>query len=624
MPRELETCSLELLRATREKADELRLPMATHAAYSIVEFYETVREHRRTPIELLEELGMLRPTLNIGHGNLPADSVRLNYPGARDLALMGAAKVSISHCPINIIRRARVLDNWKSYTALGVNIALGSDTYPRDMIQNMRTASYHGKTMSHDYKSATAAEVFAAATLNGARSLGRDDLGRLAPGARADIILIDLTGRGTLRMGPVRDPVKSVVECGVGDDVDTVIVAGEVRMQGGRIPGVDLDAIRARAQAAGERVWANWHRSDPLGRTHEEAAPVVVLSRLLSRRRQPDPSQLTQETCMFRALKRIADHRRGWPSRPRSPPAQTDYPSKPVRIIVPFGAGGAADTLPRLLAQYLAPMWGQPVVVENRTGAAGNIGMELGARAAPDGYTLTSAPVGNLAINPHLYSKLTFDVLKDFTPITLDRIGAERARPQSRGAGERPEGADRVREGAAGQAHLRLGRRRHAGAHRRRDLRVDGRRAHGARRLQGRGRLGARSARRPDRHDLRADPGGEAAHRQRQTARARRREPEAHAGAAERADDRRGGRAAGVPGGVLVCAGRVRPECRPRSSAKIQTDAAKVIQLPEIRDRLQGLAAEPVGSTPAELAAAIKADYDRYGTIIRRLGIKAD
>ena len=99
--------------------------------------------------------------------------------------------------------------------------------------------------------------------------------------------------------------------------------------------------------------------------------------------------------------------------------AQGDYPSKPVRIIVPFGPGGAADTLPRLVGQKLSDIWGQPVVVENRTGAAGNIGMELGAKAAPDGYTLTSAPVGNLAINPHLYSKLSFDVLKDFTPITL-------------------------------------------------------------------------------------------------------------------------------------------------------------------------------------------------------------
>ena len=80
-----------------------------------------------------------------------------------------------------------MLDNWQRYSELGINIALGSDTYPRDMILNMRTASYHGKVMSHNYKAATAADVFTAATLGGARSLGRDDLGRLVPGARADI-----------------------------------------------------------------------------------------------------------------------------------------------------------------------------------------------------------------------------------------------------------------------------------------------------------------------------------------------------------------------------------------------------------------------------------------------------
>ncbi|HUP94255.1 MAG TPA: chlorohydrolase family protein [Burkholderiales bacterium] len=274
VPREMETCSIDLLRMTREKADEMKLPMATHAAYSIIEFYEVVREHRKTPIEILADLGMLRPTLNIGHGNLPADSVRLNYPAAQDLKLMGEAGVSISHCAINIVRRARVLDNWRRYTELGINIALGSDTYPRDMMLNMRTASYHGKVMSHDYKSATAADVFSAATLNGAKSLGRDDLGRLQPGARADIIVIDLSGKGTLRMGPVRDPVRTVVECGVGDDVDTVIVAGEVRMQNGRIPGVDLDQVRKRAQEASERIWANWHTSDPLGREADEICPA--------------------------------------------------------------------------------------------------------------------------------------------------------------------------------------------------------------------------------------------------------------------------------------------------------------------------------------------------------------
>ncbi|MCC7016980.1 MAG: amidohydrolase family protein [Rhodospirillales bacterium] len=273
VPREVETSSVEVLRRTRQAADELKLPMATHAAYSVLEFHDVVREHGMTPIELLESLGLLRPTLNIGHGNFVADNPNLNYSGARDLALMGKAGVSISHCPINIVRRARALDNWKKYREAGINIALGSDTYPRDMILNMRTASYLGKIMSHDYFAASAGEVFAAATLGGAVSLGREDLGRLAPGALADIIIVDLTGRNSLRYGPVRDPVKSVVECGVGDDVDTVIVDGKIRMENGVIPGVDFAQLRAEAQAAGEQVWASLPDWDPLGRTAEDACP---------------------------------------------------------------------------------------------------------------------------------------------------------------------------------------------------------------------------------------------------------------------------------------------------------------------------------------------------------------
>lgn len=273
VPREVETSSIELLKRTRAAADERRLPIATHAAYSVLEFRDVVAEHMMTPIELLEDLGLLRPTLNIGHGNFIADNPNLNYSVARDLALMGGAGVTVSHCPINIIRRARTLDNWKNYQEAGVNMSIGSDTYPRDMVMNMRSASYLGKIMSHTYLAATAGEVFRAATLGGAISVGRDDLGRLATGALADIVVIDLSGRNSLRYGPVRDPVKSVVECGVGDDVDTVIVDGKVCMEGGVIPGVDFAALRAQAQAAGEQVWNTLAEWDPLGRTAEEACP---------------------------------------------------------------------------------------------------------------------------------------------------------------------------------------------------------------------------------------------------------------------------------------------------------------------------------------------------------------
>ena len=272
VPREVETCSLDLLRRTRQAAGELRMPITTHAAYSVVEFYELLRDHRMTPVELLESVGLLGPDLTIGHGNLPAEAYPV-YSGGRDVELMAKHGVSISHCPVNIARRGRSLDSWASYRKAGVNIALGTDTYPRDLIMQMRTASYFGKVMSRDLFAATAAEVFEAATLGGARALGRDDLGRLARGARADIVIVDLGGGGTLRYGPVRDPIKALVECGIGDDVETVIVDGVVRMEGRRIPGVDLAALAAEAQAAGEDVWARLPEWDPLSRAADEMSP---------------------------------------------------------------------------------------------------------------------------------------------------------------------------------------------------------------------------------------------------------------------------------------------------------------------------------------------------------------
>jgi cytosine/adenosine deaminase-related metal-dependent hydrolase len=139
---------------------------------------------------------------------------------------------------------------------------------------NMRTASYHGKVMSHNLRAASAAEVFTAATLGGAHSLSRDDLGRLAPGAKADITIINLTGRGTLRLGAIRDPIRSVVECGIGDDVDTVIVNGVVRMRNGKIPGVDLEDVRRSAQKAADHLWSRVQDWDPLARTADEMCPL--------------------------------------------------------------------------------------------------------------------------------------------------------------------------------------------------------------------------------------------------------------------------------------------------------------------------------------------------------------
>ncbi len=93
------------------------------------------------------------------------------------------------------------------------------------------------------------------------------------------------------------------------------------------------------------------------------------------------------------------------------------YPTKPIRVIVPYPPGGTSDILTRLLGAKLTASWGQQVIADNRTGAGGNIGAELTARAAPDGYALMLTDIGNMVTNSLLYSKLPFDVLRDFAPV---------------------------------------------------------------------------------------------------------------------------------------------------------------------------------------------------------------
>jgi tripartite-type tricarboxylate transporter receptor subunit TctC len=110
----------------------------------------------------------------------------------------------------------------------------------------------------------------------------------------------------------------------------------------------------------------------------------------------------------------------GGPAMPALARAAMRYPDRPVRVIVPFGPGGASDFVARILQPRLGEVLGQPLVIENRAGAAGNIGMEAAARSAPDGYTLFLGNVGTLAINPTVFSRaLKVKPATDFAPVTL-------------------------------------------------------------------------------------------------------------------------------------------------------------------------------------------------------------
>ena len=152
--------------------------------------------------------------------------------------------------------------------------------------------------------------------------------------------------------------------------------------------------------------------------------------------------------------------------------AQT-YPAKPIQIVVPFPVGGIADIYARLIGSRLADAWGQPVVVENRTGAGGNIGAELVAKSAPDGYTLVMGSIGTHAVNVTLFSKMPYDPVRDFAPVVLV-LDADACLSCIRRCRRRRARADRARARQARRAELRLRRHGHGEPSRGRAVQDDG------------------------------------------------------------------------------------------------------------------------------------------------------
>jgi hypothetical protein len=141
-----------------------------------------------------------------------------------------------------------------------------------------------------------------------------------------------------------------------------------------------------------------------------------------------------------------------------------DYPTQPIRLIVSFPPGGAADVIGRTIATGLGEAFKQTIVVENRPGANGNIGADVVAKAAPDGYTLLMSSGGTITANPFLFSKMSFDPEKDLTPVASAAVVRPLPDGASVAAGEFGPGFHRLRPCQSGQAQLWLGRQRQLAA----------------------------------------------------------------------------------------------------------------------------------------------------------------
>ena len=270
-PAQVDTCAPELLSRARQAGEELQAPLQIHTAQNLMEFHEILRRYRMTPVEFLADVGLLGPRILLGHCIITSAHSFSAFPGGRDLEIIANSRSSVAHCPLVFARRGNALQSFSGYLKAGINVTIGTDTYPRDMISEMRWASLIGKIMDHDFAAATARDVFNAATLGGARALGRDDLGRLAPGAKADITIVDLQN---LRIGPVYDPIRALINCASTADVETVIVDGRIVVEEGRVKGVDEDTLLDQVQVEANRQWESFSEFHWQGRTLEEFAPT--------------------------------------------------------------------------------------------------------------------------------------------------------------------------------------------------------------------------------------------------------------------------------------------------------------------------------------------------------------
>ena len=270
-PLQVDTCTRELLRATAKAAEELRVPVQIHTGQNLLEFHQTLRKYRRTPVELLDDAGMLGPRTTLGHCIMVSGHPQAHYPDGHDLDLIASAQANVAHCAVSLGRRGMHLHHLSDYSSRGINVGLGTDIYPFDVIREMRDAGLICKVAAESPHRGTAREVFNAATIGGASALGRQDLGRLAPGAMADLLIIN---QRALHYGVIRDPIRSLVDCGVASDVESVIVDGQVIMENRHIPGApSMDQLLARAQTFAESYWASYPQLDWHGRTADEAFP---------------------------------------------------------------------------------------------------------------------------------------------------------------------------------------------------------------------------------------------------------------------------------------------------------------------------------------------------------------
>jgi cytosine/adenosine deaminase-related metal-dependent hydrolase len=272
-PMQIENCTADLLRDGCAAARERGIPFTVHIAQSVNEVHEMIRRHGKTPVQWAHEIGILGQDTILGHALFLDTHSWMRWWTKCDLGLIADTGCSVAHCPTPFARYGQVMENFGDYLRAGVNMGLGTDTTPHNLVEEMRKAAVLARIAARDIETVTTSDLFYAATVGGANALLHEDLGRIAVGKKADIVVVDLT---VPQMRPVRDPLRAFVYHAADRAVRDVFVDGQQVVANGKVLTLDQEDAASRLAGAQQRMMQAAVGRDYRGRSAAEISPLSL------------------------------------------------------------------------------------------------------------------------------------------------------------------------------------------------------------------------------------------------------------------------------------------------------------------------------------------------------------
>lgn len=272
-PMAVDTCTAELIRDAEAEAKRLDMPFQLHVGESMIEFLEMTRRTGKSQMQWLEANDLLCEGMLIGHGIFLDHHSWLHWGTREDLDILVDINAAVTHCPVVFSRYGITLESFGLYNEAGVTMTIGTDVFPHNMIEEMRSAAVCGRIADQHMHAVPTTAVFEAATSNAAHALGRNDLGKLVEGAKADFVVVDCQ---VPEMQPLYDPLRSLIHTAADRAVRDVFVGGIERVRDGKVLTVDMPAAAAEITATQDKLTPDAASRHWAERSLDEIAPRTL------------------------------------------------------------------------------------------------------------------------------------------------------------------------------------------------------------------------------------------------------------------------------------------------------------------------------------------------------------